>query len=333
MLPRFAASVPVRLPAVALPAGGRFDAPHTLLRSSMEISNHERFQVVYDGPALSDHRMDVRDLAPALFAVADLLTAANKEVNGEGTDLRVQVSANFKAGSFGIDLSVSQQLLTQLKDMFSGHGATALSNAYTIVSLIGLTGGGLIGLLRALKGRRPVKIEEKGDDATVWITDMECVEVSDGVVRLYRNLEVRGSLEKVISPLEREGITDFSVIVDNRTVLDIQSPEVAWFGASLVDSVAKVVSDSTFRKMLLIESLTFRDGNKWRVHDGMCSYHASIEDKAFLDEIDSGKQFGKGDILLVDLRQIQTVLGKKIATESMIVKVLEHRQPSQQSLV
>ncbi|RDV00956.1 hypothetical protein DWV00_01880 [Trinickia dinghuensis] len=277
--------------------------------------------------------MDVRDLAPALVAFADLLTAANKEVNGVGTELRVEVSTKFKAGSFGIDLSVSQQLLSQIKEIFSGNGATAISNAYTIVTLVGFTGGGLIGILRILKGRRPVRVEEKGDVAAVWITESECVEVSDRIMRLYRSIAVRRSLEKVMSPLEREGITDFGIVMNDRAVLDIHKDEVASFGAELLHSAAEIVSDSTSRRMLLIESLTFKDGNKWRVNDGALTYHASIEDKEFLDEIDSGKRFGKGDVLIVDLRQIQTVLGAKLATESLIVKVLEHRQSLQQSVL
>jgi hypothetical protein len=46
---------------------------------SIFMNNHERFHVVYDGPALVEHRMDVRDLAPALVAIADLFSAANQD--------------------------------------------------------------------------------------------------------------------------------------------------------------------------------------------------------------------------------------------------------------
>ena len=49
--------------------------------------------------------MDVRDLATALVAIADLFNAANREINGDLAELRVEVSASFKAGSFGIDLA------------------------------------------------------------------------------------------------------------------------------------------------------------------------------------------------------------------------------------
>jgi hypothetical protein len=302
----------------------------------MEMSNHERFHVVYDGPALTEHRMDVRDLAPALVAFADLFTAANKEINGDAAEVRVQVNASFKAGSFGIDLVASQHLLSQIKDIFAGNGATAISNGWTILQIVGFTGGGLagglVGLLRLLKGRRPVKIEQKGDVATVWMTQTETIEVERDVIRLYRNSVVRTSLEKVVSPLEREGITDFGVVVNGQVVLDVHDDEVASFSAAASDADAEIVSDTTTRKMLLIESLAFKDGNKWRVHDGTATFHASIEDKEFLAKIDAGERFGKGDVL-VDLRQVQSIVNAKLVNESIIVKVLEHRQPLQQSLI
>jgi hypothetical protein len=287
----------------------------------MQMSNHERSHVVYDGPALTEHRMDVRDLAPALVAFADLFTAANKEINGDAAEVRVQVNASFKAGSFGIDLIASQHLLSQIKDIFAGNGATAIANGWTILQIVGFTGGGLagglVGLLRLLKGRRPVKIEQKGDVATVWMTQTETIEVERDVIRLYRNSVVRTSLEKV----------------NDQIVLDVHDDEVASFSAAAFDADAEIVSDTTTRKMLQIEYLAFKDGNKWRVHDGTATYHASIEDKEFLANIDAGERFGKGDVLVVELRQVQSIVNAKLVNESIIVKVLEHRLPLQQSLI
>lgn len=297
------------------------------------MSSHERFHVVYDGPALTEHRMDVRDLAPALIAFADLFSAANKEINGDTAELRVQVNANFKAGSFGIDLLATQQLLSQIKDIFSGHGATAITNAYTIMTMIGFTGGGLIGLLRLLKARRPIKIEQNAASARIWATETESIEISPQVLKLYRSSEVRANLEKVMSPLQRVGISELDIVMNERVMLRIEDEEIGSFSGSILCPDTEIVSDTTSRKILLIESLTFKDGNKWRVHDGVSTYYAPVEDKDFLAEINGGKQFGKGDVLVVDLRQVQTITAGRLATESTIVRVLEHRQPLQQTLL
>lgn len=301
----------------------------------MQMSNHERFHVVYDGAALADHRMDVRDLAPALVAIADLFTAANKEINGDAADVRLEVHASFKAGSFGIDFVASQHLLSQIKDIFSGNGATAIANGWTMMQIIGFVGGaGLIGLLRKLRGGRPVKIEQKGEIANVWMSESESIEVDLRTLKLYRSIVVRSSLEKVLSPLEREGITDFGVVMNERVVLDVHDDEIASFSATSIDAAPEIVSDTTAEKIMLqIESLTFKDGNKWRVHDGVAAFHASIEDAEFLAKIDAGERFGKGDVLLVDLRKVQSIQNGKLVTESIIVKVWEHRQPLQASLL
>lgn len=300
-----------------------------------EMSNHERFHVVYDGPALAAHRMDVRDLAPALVAIADLFTAANAELNGDDADVRVDVTASFKAGSFGIDLIFSQAILGQLRDMFTGPGATALSNASGILGLLGMgTAGsvGLIGLIRRLRGRRPHRIEQRGEIAAVQISETEVIEVDDRVMRLWRNRTVRTSLEKTLSPLGRDGITEFGVVRADEVSLEIRESELDWFSAA-VEAEAEVVSDSVARKVLLIESVVFKEDNKWRVHDGQYAFYAAMDDERFLEKINAGERFGKGDVLLVDLQQIQTVADGALKTEYRITKVHEHKEPLQRRLL
>lgn len=304
----------------------------TVVQSKMMgMSNHEKFHVVYDGPALAEHRMDVRDLAPALIAIADLFTAANREVNGDKADVNVEVHASFKAGSFGIDLVAAQQVLAQIRDMFAGNNATAICNASAILGMVTGARVGLIALLRRLGGKKPVRIEQVGDIARVWITETETLEIESGVLKLYRSKIVRQSLEKTLEPLEREGITDFGIVRGTDVVLDIKSDELPLFRAS-IDS-EEIVSEATTRKLLQIESVAFKDGNKWRVHDGASQFYATIEDVDFLAKIDAGERFGKGDVLIVDLRQTQTVVGAKLANDFAIVKVIEHREPLQDSLL
>lgn len=298
----------------------------------MDMSNLERFNVVYDGPALVEHRMDVRDLAPALVAISDLFSAANRELNGEAADVRVEVKGSFKAGSFHIDLIFVQALLSQIRDIFAGSNASALSNAYTITTILGLTGGGgLIAMLRKLRGRRPHRIEQHGETSTVWITETESMEIDEKVIRLWRSKSVRSSLQKTLSPLEREGITEFGVVRDKKIELDIEKDELAAF--TVFEDDGEIVSDSTSRKVLLLESVVFKDENKWRVHDGQYPFFASMDDREFLDKVNGGERFGKGDVLVVDLEQIQVISGGVLKNEYRILKVHEHREPLQKSLI
>lgn len=297
-----------------------------------DMSDHERFNVIYDGPALNGHRMDVRDLAPALVAMADLFTAANKLLNGDSAEVRVEVKGSFRAGSFQIELIFVQHLLAQLRDMFAGTSASAVANAWTILSLIGCVGGGgVIGLMRKLRGRRPHRIEPMGEQVRIWITESETIETEEQVWRLWRNQSVRVSLQKTLSPLERDGITSFGVVSNEHVELVIDDGELPLFEAS--SSEGEVVSDSVARKVLLIESVVFKDGNKWRVHDGQYPFFASLDDEAFLAKVNAGERFGKGDVLVVELRQVQTVDAGTLKTENHIVRVIEHRAQLQQTLL
>ncbi|TKC89830.1 hypothetical protein FAZ69_12040 [Trinickia terrae] len=276
--------------------------------------------------------MDVRDLAPALVAISDLFAAANKELNGDSADVRVEVKESFKAGSFHLDLIFVQNLLTQLRDMFAGANASAISNAYTILGMLGLIGGGgLIHLARKLQGRRPHRIEQTGEVSKVWITEAETIEIDERVVRLWRNKTIRTSLHKTLSPLERDGIMNFGILRNDKVELVVEADELASF--AVFDNDGEVVSDSTSRKVLLLESVVFKDGNKWRVHDGQYPFFAALDDEAFLAKVDAGERFGKGDVLIVELRQIQTIADGTLKTEYRISKVREHRAPLQHSLL
>lgn len=297
-----------------------------------DMSNHEQFNVVYDGPALTEHRMDVRDVAPALVAIADLFSFANKELNGDNTEVRLEVKGSFKAGSFHSELIFIQSLANQIRDIFAGPNAAAFSNALAILGALGIVGsGGLIGLIRKLRGNRPHRIEPTGSNVRIWVTEKESLEVEEAVYRLYRSKTVRVSLQKTLSPLERDGITSFGIVRGTKVELAIENDELGTF--AIFEEAGEVVSDVVGRKVLLLESVVFKDGNKWRVHDGTYPFFAALDDEEFLAKVNAGERFGKGDVLVVDLRQIQIIGDDGLKNEYRIIKVHEHRAPLQSSLL
>jgi len=295
-------------------------------------SNHQPFNVVYDGPALGEHRMDVRDLAPVLLAIADLFSSANKELNGDHSEVRLEVRGSFKAGSFHAELIFVQSLASQIRDLFAGPNANAFSNALAILAALGIIGGGgLIGLIRTLRGRKPHRTEPDGAHVRIWTSEQECFVVDEPIVRLYRNRAVRVSLQKMLSPLEHDGIDSFGIVRDDIVELSIERDELGTFASS--DDPGEVVTDTIALKMLKLESVVFKDGNKWRVHDGTSAFYASLDDEQFIAKIDAGERFGKGDVLVVDLRQTQIVTDEGLRNEYRIVKVREHRAPLQPALI
>lgn len=46
-----------------------------------------------------------------------------------------------------------------------------------------------------------------------------------------------------------------------------------------------------------------------------------------------GERFGKGDVLVVDLRRVQSVTDSGLRMEYAVVRVREHRSPLQRGLI
>lgn len=302
-----------------------------------EMSAKVHFSIKYDGPALASHQMDVRELAPALIALSEMLEQANKAAFPDAAEVRVSVQGNFKGGSFGVDLIAVQSVAQQIVSIFSGPEATAAANLFAILGGVGLLGsGGLIGVIKWLKGRKPSAIRFEGDKTIFELRTSETVEsfeVDLVAGKLYQSRIVRQSLAKVIKPLEREGVDVFACGRDGDTEAVVSKSDVPWF--EMAASEADVVSDTIGEAVLLqIESAVFKDDNKWRFSDGATSFYAEIGDEDFLARINSGdERFGKGDVLVVDLRRVQSISDSGLKLEYTVVKVREHRAPLQATLI
>ncbi|WP_342371398.1 hypothetical protein [Acinetobacter sp. D009] len=294
----------------------------------------EKFHVVYDGKALEEHLMDVRDLAPAMMAISDLLTHANKEINGDKLEIQLNVKANFKTGCFGIEFVEHLSWVNQIKDLLAGPTATALANASGILGLVGFFGGttaGVIQIYKKLKGNPPVKIEETDGNTKVFYSETEYLEVDKRALRLYRSKVIASDIEKMLEPLSKDGIDSFYVVKemnDENIELFIDKKEIEYFKFQDIDDH---LSESITETFLQIESISFKEKNKWRFNNGGSTINASISDEAFLQKIDSGLlRFGKGDLLKVKLKTIQFLAHTKLKTEFEVIEVIEHKTTQQE---
>lgn len=283
----------------------------------------QHFSVVFNGSSLDTHQMDVRDLAPALLALADAVKAANAAINGEHAEVRLDVVGKPKSGSFGIDLTVAQNLFQQFTDLFNGNSATAIANALALLGALGFVGQkGLIGLLKRLKGRKPVSITPDGDYVKFVLEDSETIEVDLFTGRLYQDRQTRIEMVKVFKPLEKEGVDFLSAGIDGKVEVVCNKDDYATLVAS--SDVEILLNRQETEQIVLIEAAVFKDGNKWRFNNGQ-SFHAELQDIEFLRRIDSGaERFGKGDRLRVQLEITQYDILGKLETRYAVLKVIEH---------
>lgn len=274
--------------------------------------------------------MDIRDLAPALLALGDVLEEANRTINGDRCKISISVDASFRAGSFGMELVIGS-LLHNTIDFLTGNPVTAALNLLGLLGFTSQAQKGVVQLIKWVRGRKISRVELLDNGNVKIFIDDQSEEVDKRVVDLFRNYKLRQALEKAISkPLEQEGITDFAVSTDGgKTFERVTKNEQIYFVAPVLED--EEITDSVVGKTLQLVSLSFKEDNKWRFTDGASTFFATIADQAFLDQVDkSESSFSKGDTLSVELRVKQWMSGEELKTEYIVEKVLEHKSGNRQ---
>ena len=138
-------------------------------------------------------------------------------------------------------------------------------------------------------------------------------------------MAVRNAAQKVVEePLRREGIDKFAIIRNGQTATEVSKDEASSFARPTLPD--EILTDDVRRAAFSIVSLAFKDDNKWRLFDGNTQISARIEDRDFLDRVDSNQiAFAKGDILICDVRVIQTRAVEGLKTDYVVERVVEHR--------
>lgn len=276
------------------------------------------FDLKYDGPALENHEMDVRDLAPALLAAGVLFQAANAAAHPLDPPVGVNVRA-MSEGSF----------LVQLKLAYDGARDALVSDDVTAgVALLTLvtTVGGLIRHL-AQKHRSPVLRTEASETPgmiRVSYADGTVLEVPPDALRLERDVRVRRSLADMVGPLDSEGVTTLELRREEITISSIERADVEAFRADLPEAAAELLSDSVREVYLTILSATFQEDRKWRLSDGMSSFYASLLDADFIAKINAGERFSKQDVLHCNVRTRQWRDEGGLHSEVEVLEVIEH---------
>lgn len=292
-----------------------------------DMGQHFRFHLVYDGPALDEHRMDVRALAPALLAMGDLVERANLLLNGEQVRVSVDVHASFKSGSFGIDMELAQSLWQKVLDLASSNPATSIA---TICGLLGLSAreafNGVIQVIRWLRGRGVTRIEPLENGAVRLFVHDEHLDTEERVLKLVQDYKLRKALEGVIcEPLEREGITSVATVENERVAMLVERLESAYFRAPVPQD--ETLGEDTYIANLQVLNVAFQDGNKWRFTEGGGNvFHAMVLDEDFLKRVHlNEEQFAKDDIIRASVRRTQRLTREGLKADYEVLKVLEHR--------
>lgn len=273
------------------------------------------FILAYDGPAVADGEMEIADLAPALVSLGQLLNAAARAVDGDQAKVSIKVKST-REGSFEIWLSVAMDLASEGWKWWKSDDIQA---AAQLISLIGLSGTGvavsLVALVRKLRGRKPEKIEQKDSSTVILYLDSKSfIEVPIEVFHLAMDPAVRAGLAGVVSdPLDKDGI-ELVRFGPKGSATEIPKEEAFAFRAPI--ELEGDVLVNRYRRAFSIVSLSFKDGQRWRLNDGHGAKSVRMSDKEFEDRVNRNEvRFAKGDLLICDVVERATVTSKGLKSE------------------
>jgi len=295
----------------------------------MEIS------LIFDGQILEENEMPTRELAIALQSLDEVIEEANKILNKGKGKLNVKVKANFKQGSFKVDMKIYQDLKDKISDLLLSSGVEQILNAKDLIELVFFGVVSLGAVVKFLKGSSPTKIVKRSDKEYEIYKEDEKLLVSKEVLELCKNYRLRKSLEGLVEPLKTEGIDNLGIIAKygkEQKICSIEKKEIGYFECPRPEK-SKLDEDIILETRVNIISLSFKENNKWFINDGQSSFYAIIEDEEFLAKIDSNEiEFAKGDILKVKIRREQFYCpdNKKLLVENYIIKVLDVQKPHKQ---
>lgn len=271
------------------------------------------FQVKFDR---DNHVISTETYIQALISLTTTLKEVNYQVGGKER-ISIEVTAE-SPGSFDVGL-----VLKAAENLFSSVHITYLAGLVTIVA----------GLLKLKKYNARIdheKTEIDGDDVTIKDNSGKViVEINKNTYNLYLgNQVIQDAISDNFKSLEKDSdITGFEFKYDDETVRADRSDFAEM--AKRVEVQLGDTEEVDVAANLIIVKLVFQgEKRKWEFLYNGVKIGATVDDKDFWGDIDKGKPFSKGDVLVADLkiiRQYDSDVDAYVNASYQVVNVREHQ--------
>ena len=298
-----------------------------MVQTMSEPVSVARMTAHYQGDALRNHEIDVRQLGPALVGLSLSFERAQALV-----DPGYRIKLNAKATSErSVVIDLILRITNDVVPFLSSDEASAAANAIEIGAFV--FGGIRLTSNAILHHGKPKKVEDtKGDDSKID------VKYPDGTIeRTYPE-----SLEMIGDPGFVKGVKDATApaLCDGIDRIEFHlsdvSETVTQEDAEAIDSYDVSDSDTTVSEMeMVVQALqpSFQEDGKWRITDGIKKQYVSIDDAAFKKRVlDSIESLRANDTYKVIMKVEKKFDSKnQLSTRYIAIeKVIDHKHMEEQ---
>lgn len=285
----------------------------------------DHITLAYKGPHVEKGKMDALEVANNIIAFNDFIGVVSRTAYGEKIDLKTEIQG-FRGDSFDIDFAL----------VIGGCIANLLLTApLSPKDMIELLKESIKAWLH-LKGQPPKETKTYSDNENlVQIENQtgQLIYCPRSVINIISDNKAGKAVEQFIKKPLDAGVSNLSIMSSSfDEIASIDETEASSF---VPIAIEKPLYQAEIQMGLVIESPTFKEGNKWKFWDGQNSFYAEIFDKKFLERVDKGiERFGKGDILLTKVRITQASTLDSLKMDRAIIEVIEHKEgPFQENLL
>ena len=286
------------------------------------------FKLKFEGDL---NEVDASTLGYSLLNITTLVQEVNQDAAPD-RKIEIKVKAN-QPGSFLVHLGLEPAASNALLDWMSPEGVALAGGAALLILKIVVE---LFKLRKELKGEKPKEVIQREDEYEIRTGDNASIIVDKRTYNSYfNNPKINEALSKTFKTLEADpSITAFEITDVQESPL-FEADREDFRGMALSTSVPQAQTKSIVEEtQVYIVKPSFERSLKWDVVYRGIRTPVAMKDEGFLNRIDSGEKFAKGDILAVDMR-IEQVLDPSIGTyvnkAYEIIRVREHIPRPEQS--
>jgi hypothetical protein len=274
--------------------GGRLDGPEN------------EFMLRFDGNL---NEINASTLGYSLINMATLVSEATREVDTVATvEMKVQATA---PGSFEVFLSLHSELTGVFQLLGPDGLAKASAASLGIIKIVAES----LKLRKLLKGEPPEKTTAQGETYEIQARQNAKVSIDRRTYNLYFNHpEVNEALSNIFKALDADRSVQKFEMTDGEDNQLFEATREDFAPMALSTSVPQPETRQIYEDTTLyVIKPSFERKLKWDVLYHSIRIPVTLKDERFLNRVETGEKFAKGDTLIVNLR-IQQKLDKQLRT-------------------